>query len=168
VSLGERLALGLVGLAVGIIGVILILGSDGDLLDRDREAPSLAGATSAAAQVTFVVDGDTVVIGSGAHVRLIGIDTPEKGVCGNELATEALQDLVQGRKVTLVNPASVQDKDKYERLLRYVDLAGRDAGHDLLRRGLAVARYDSRDGYDHHPRQAKYRSADRAVSSVCD
>jgi endonuclease YncB( thermonuclease family) len=113
------------------------------------------------------VDGDTVVIGSGEHVRLIGIDTPERDECGYRPAADALRAIVEGRLVTLVNPDSVQDEDRYGRLLRYVDRSGRDAGHALLKRGLAVARYDSLDGYDHHPRQARYRVADRAVASVC-
>lgn len=160
-SLGERLALGLFGVAVGIAGVAMIV-------EHHEQPARSAATTSSQARVTQVIDGDTLVVASGAHVRLIGIDTPERDQCGYQPAADALATMIQGRKVTMVNPASVQDKDHYGRLLRYVDLAGRDAGHDLLKRGLAVARYDSRDDYAHHPRQAKYRAADRAVFSVCD
>jgi len=161
VSLTTRVALALVGLAVGLIGLALVL-------DSDRETPGLAGATSAAARVTFVVDGDTLVIGSGEHVRLIGIDTPERDQCGYWEASEALRRLVEGRRITLVNPRSVQDEDGYGRLLRYVDRSGKDVGYDLLRTGLAVARYDSHDGKDHHPREERYREADRRVASPCN
>ena len=158
-SLGARLVLLLVGLTVVAIGLALF--------DRDRETPGFAGATSASARVTYVVDGDTVVIGSGEHVRLIGIDTPERDQCGYREAAEALRTLVEGRKVTLVNPKSVQDKDTHGRLLRYVERSGDDAGYDLLRTGLAVARYDSRDGLDPHPREERYHAADRRVASLC-
>lgn len=154
------LVLGLVGVATAVVGVTWIA--------EHLEQPPSSATTSSAVRVTNVVDGDTLVIGSGEHVRLIGIDTPERDECGYQPAADRLRALVEGAKVTLVNPASVQDEDRYGRLLRYVDRAGRDAGHDLLKRGLAVARYDSRDGYDHHPRQSKYRKADRAVTSGCD
>jgi endonuclease YncB( thermonuclease family) len=166
VSVGARLALALVGLAVGTIGVILILDSDGNLI-RDRDDESLAKSSSVKVRVIEVVDGDTLVIGSGAHVRLIGIDTPEREQCGYREASDALRTLVEGRGITLVNPGSVQDEDSYGRLLRYVDRSGQDAAYDLLRAGLAVARYDSRDGYDPHPREKRYRAADRRVDSPC-
>jgi endonuclease YncB( thermonuclease family) len=159
VSPGARLALALVGLVVGTVGVILVLAS---------ETPRPTGSTSAEARVEHVVDGDTLVIGSGEHVRLIGIDTPERDTCGYREASEALRTLVAGRRITLVNPRSVQDEDGYGRLLRYVDRAGKDVGYDLLRTGLAVARYDSRDGKDHHPREERYRAADQRVASLCN
>ena len=109
--------------------------------------------------VTRVVDGDTVEIASGEHVRLIGIDTPEVGVCGFGAATARMRRMVEGRRVVLVNPDSVQDVDAYGRLLRYVDVGGEDAGLAQIRAG-ARARYDSRDGYDPHPREDRYHRAE--------
>src|SRR4051794_28356599 len=79
-------------------------------------------ARSPGVLVTRVIDGDTLVIADGRHVRLIGIDTPEKDECGYRAATVALRELVEGRRVRLPNPRSVQDQDRYDRLLRYVDL----------------------------------------------
>jgi endonuclease YncB( thermonuclease family) len=61
----------------------------------------------------------------------------------------------------------VDDRDGYDRLLRYVHDSGRDTGLDLIKRGLAKARYDGRDGYDRHPRQATYRRADRNNPDLC-
>jgi endonuclease YncB( thermonuclease family) len=117
--------------------------------------------------VSHVVDGDTVVIDSGQHVRIIGVDTPERGTCGYEAATGAMRRMVEGRTVVLVNPGSVQDRDTYGRLLRFIDVGGRDAGFAQIRSGLAVARFDSRDGYDPHPREERYHRADRQASGVC-
>lgn len=119
-------------------------------------------APVSAAVVDYVVDGDTIRLESGVYVRLIGIDTPEVGECGYEEARAALDQIV-GTDVELPNPSSVDDKDRYGRLLRYVRVGGRDAGMVLIRRGLATARYDSLDGYDWHPRQDRYRAA--AVSN---
>lgn len=159
----------LVGLVVGMIGLALVLDSDTDLFgrDRDRDASGLRGSTSASARVSYVIDGDTLEIGSGEHVRLIGIDTPERDTCGYREASEALRALVEGRRITLVNPRGVQDEDVHGRLLRYVDRSGQDAGYDLITAGLAVARYDSRDGLDHHPREERYHAADSRVDSLC-
>ena len=166
-SLSTRVGLAIVGLAVGLIGLALVLESGVDLFDRMSEAPGPTGASSAEARVSYVVDGDTLVIGSGAHVRLIGIDTPERDQCGYREASDALRTLVEDRTVTLVNPKSVRNKDTHGRLLRYVDRAGQDAGFDLIKAGLAVARYDSRDGLDPHPREDRYHDAGRRVDSIC-
>lgn len=115
--------------------------------------------------VVEVIDGDTVDLGNGERVRLVGIDTPERGECGYEKAADALSALVLDREVELVR--SDEDRDQYDRLLRYVDVDGVDAGLELVRRGLAVARYDSRDGYGFHPREPKYVAADRGSRPAC-
>lgn len=116
--------------------------------------------------VAHVIDGDTIEVASGEHVRLIGIDTPEVGRCGYGAATAALRRMVEGRTVVLVNPDSVQDADAYGRLLRYVDIEGRDAGLAQIRAG-ARARYDSRDGYDPHPREDRYHRAEISGYPMC-
>ena len=116
-----------------------------------------------AAPVDYVVDGDTIRLRSGVYVRLIGIDTPEEGQCGYQAAKRKLNQWVDGN-ARLVNPKGVDNQDGYDRLLRYVHDSGRDTGLGLIKRGLAKARYDGRDGYDRHPRQATYLShADRFV-----
>jgi endonuclease YncB( thermonuclease family) len=111
--------------------------------------------------VTNVVDGDTVDVEGVGRIRVIGIDTPERGACGYESATQAMSVLVLGRRVSLV-PGATEDSDRYGRLLRYVDVGSRDAGLSLISDGWAIARYDSRDGYGRHPREDEYVSADMA------
>ena len=102
-----------------------------------------------------VSDGDTITVSGGKRVRLIGIDAPESDECGASAATKAMRGLVLNKRVVLVKGAAT-DKDKYGRLLRYVDVKGTDAGLALLKRGLAVPRYDSTDGYGEHPREDRY------------
>jgi endonuclease YncB( thermonuclease family) len=114
--------------------------------------------------VTRVVDGDTVDVDGVGRIRVIGIDTPERGACGFESATQAMSVLVLGRPVTLV-PGAADDADRYGRLLRYVDVGAagaspEDAGLSLISDGWAIARYDSRDGYGRHPREDEYVAAD--------
>ncbi len=116
--------------------------------------------------ITNVVDGDTVDLSTGERVRIIGIDTPEHGQCGFQEAAVALDAMTSGRSV-VVTPGARDNQDKYGRILRYIDVDGTDVGLALIQRGLAVARYDSRDGYGHHPRQESYVAADSATSSTC-
>jgi endonuclease YncB( thermonuclease family) len=124
------------------------------------------GGDRSRAVVAHVVDGDTVEIESGEHVRLIGVDTPEVGACGYATATARMRRMVEGRTVVLVIPDSVQDVDTYGRLLRYVDVDGRDAGLAQIRAG-ARARYDSRDGFDPHPREDRYHRAELDHHPAC-
>jgi hypothetical protein len=111
------------------------------------------------ARVDYVVDGDTIRLTNGQYVRLIGIDTPEQGRPYYAAAKRHLDQLLEGR-VSLVNPASTDDRDHYGRLLRYVRDGGRDSGLAQIRKGYAHARYDSVDGYDWHPSQPAYRRGD--------
>ena len=119
-------------------------------------------------QVANVVDGDTVDVvssnGRKERIRVIGIDTPERGECGFAAASAALARTVQGKVVTLV-PGARNNRDKYNRLLRYLDVEGRDAGMELIEAGFAIARYDSRDGYGRHPREDAYVAAAAAAAS---
>lgn len=111
--------------------------------------------------VTRVVDGDTIELANGQVVRVVGIDTPERGECGYDTATANMQRLVLGKRVRLV--VSDEDTDRYGRLLRYVDVGKQDAGLAQIKSGLAIARYDSRDGYGFHPRENRYIRADKAT-----
>lgn len=118
------------------------------------------------ATVTGIVDGDTIDTSQG-RVRVIGIDTPESGQCGFDEATQNAASVVPvGSSVTLTAVASKDDTDQYDRLLRYVTSAnGTDIGLEQIRDGLADARYDSRDGYGAHPKEAAYIAAATAPNS---
>lgn len=82
-------------------------------------------------KVVKVVDGDTIDVqinGSVFRVRLIGIDTPEvvdprKPVaCFGKEASDKAKEILNGTSVYLENDPTQSDKDKYQRLLRYVFL----------------------------------------------
>ncbi|RLI98036.1 MAG: hypothetical protein DRO99_01755 [Candidatus Aenigmatarchaeota archaeon] len=85
-----------------------------------------------------IIDGDTIEIAGGEKVRLIGIDTPERGQHFYGEAKERLSELIGGREI-LLKP-DVTDKDKYGRLLRYVFLNRTELVNIMLvREGLARA-----------------------------
>lgn len=117
--------------------------------------------------VSRVVDGDTVEMSDGTTVRLIGIDTPERGECGYQEASEMLTVVLDGQSVTLT-PGARDDVDRYGRLLRYLDLeSGVDANLAMIESGQAIARYDSRDGYGRHAREDAYVAADAIGPAFC-
>ena len=118
-----------------------------------------AAQASGPVRVVRWVDGDTLVTNYGT-VRLIGVDTPERGRCGYR-GRDALRqpDRAEGVHHRVGNPASVMNRDRYGRLLRYVNRGVRDLSAAQITHG-ARAGDDSRDGYQWHPRQAWYRRLD--------
>lgn len=175
-------------LAVGALTALVVLTGCvplGATAGIPSEGPELVAASEPAktdtvapagetVTVVRVVDGDTVHTSDGGKIRLIGYDTPERGQdgepneCGFDEATRFVEDLVDGRTVTLVNPDSVDDEDRYGRWLRYVYVDGQDLGAVVLSAGLAHARYDGLDGYDSHPNQDEYRDIDAQTPHLCD
>jgi endonuclease YncB( thermonuclease family) len=68
--------------------------------------------------VIEVIDGDTFKLANNETVRLICVDTPEKGKNGYEEAKIFLSSLVLNKEIILQK--DISDKDAYGRLLRYV------------------------------------------------
>lgn len=78
-----------------------------------------------------VVDGDTIEVKMGDKVesiRLIGIDAPEMNEETMERAIESkqyLENLLKNQKIYLEKDETQDDRDVYNRLLRYVYLRDR-------------------------------------------
>jgi micrococcal nuclease len=85
--------------------------------------------------VVRVIDGDTIVIDGGDHVRYIGIDSPETDEFYYSEASQLNTDLVAGKQVRL--ESDVTDKDKYGRLLRYVFVGDIFVNAEMVRQGCA-------------------------------
>ena len=91
-------------------------------------------------KVKRVIDGDTLVLEDDTKVRLIGINAPESDVCFASEATDIAIELLEGKEVTLEK--DISDKDKYDRLLRYVYLNDLLVNEYLVGEGYAqVATY---------------------------
>jgi micrococcal nuclease len=95
--------------------------------------------------VERVVDGDTVIVSGGRHVRLIGVDTPETkdprrpvGCFGAEASRFTASLLPSGTAVRLVG--DLEQDDQYGRLLAYVyrRADGLFVNAELVRRGYAA------------------------------
>jgi len=95
--------------------------------------------------VVRVTDGDTLKVrlrsGQVEYVRLIGIDTPEvhgRTECGGAAASRSMRWLAPvGSRVVLVSDPTQADRDRYDRLLRYVERRGRDVGKVQISSGHA-------------------------------
>ena len=87
--------------------------------------------------VVEILDGDTFDLGNEERVRIIGINTPEKGRPFSDEATEALSEIIMGKEVTLVNDSKNDDADSSGRLLRHVYVDGVSVNYEMIRTGMA-------------------------------
>ncbi len=105
-------------------------------------------AHSENAVVVRVIDGDTLrvsISGELATVRLVGVDTPEtvhptKIVQPGGPEASAFAQAALDRKTVRLEADTEGDLvDRYDRLLRYVYLDGKNFNARLIREGYAVA-----------------------------
>ena len=115
--------------------------------DNESEIPTFY-------RVSRVIDGDTIEVeidGEYDTVRFLGIDTPEldtpytKEECYGPEASAYLKELLKNQYVYLKPDKQNDDRDKYDRLLRYVFLQdGTFIEEELLKNGYAY-------NYDYFP-----------------
>jgi endonuclease YncB( thermonuclease family) len=107
-------------------------------------------------------------------VRLIGIDTP--GVfggeeCGGHEASHSMRQLLDhGNHLTLIRDPSQDARDRYGRLLRYVEHGDTDVGQRQIGRGWAhvyvfETPFKRVHAYRRAQRHAKHH--DRGVWDLC-
>ena len=94
-------------------------------------------------KVIRVIDGDTIEIEGGERIRYIGIDTPEtvdprKPVqCFGIEASAKNKELIEGKMVRLEK--DITDRDRYNRLLRYVYVGDTFINLELVKQGFAYS-----------------------------
>ena len=107
------------------------------------------GQSSCLYRISEVTDGDTIRVeynGNIEAVRLLGINTPEvdnpyrKEECFGPEASNKTKQILNGKSVYLLPDPNAQDRDKYDRLLRYVYLEdGTLVNALLVEQGYAYA-----------------------------
>lgn len=150
----------LAGVGAALLGITATAVVVADVLEPDEETQHVV--------ITRVIDGDTVEIDSGDHVRLIGMDTPGARSADTSGLRRPSLGFWRDARSPFVSPDAVATEDRYGRLLRYVDQETVDAGYEMIVRGHAIARDDSQDGYDAHPRETSYRAADADNDTLCE
>lgn len=166
------------GLAV--LGLIVAAAAARELVGGEGETS--AAASGGEGVVVRVVDGDTVHVrrGSGTiTVRLALVDAPELSAlrrghaeCGGQEATDYLERLVDGERVSLRRPGG-QDRDRYGRYVRELVHGGRSVDERLIRAGWATSyRVPARAGGAAANRRTERVAADakqqrRGVWALC-
>jgi micrococcal nuclease len=122
------------------------------------------------ARVIDVIDGDTVEVERIGRVRLIGVDTPEKGKCGDDAATRYTRQRLLDEVVQV--ELGEEEKDRYDRTLAYLTRDERMHNRDLLSEGYArVLTIPPNDKYaadfEEAEREAK-PSSETASLATCD
>ena len=137
---------------------------------RKRHRPRRPPRTGTLAGKAYVTDGDGVRV-SGQEVRFAGLDAPEwdqraKHQDGywfghGKRVKSALIREIGGRRVHV----TVEDYDKFGRVVGIVTCNGKDVGEWLVREGHAIAAYSDRYKFvEREARQAKRGMWDHAVN----
>ncbi len=113
-------------------------------------------------RLVTVFDGDSILVdidGTQAEVRLVGINAPERDECFGEAARDALTGLLETGPIT-ISPAGDEDRDRFDRLLRYVL-----SGERLLNVVMLASGHGVLVDVD-HPRAAEFATtADTAFAA---
>ena len=94
---------------------------------------SLLATETITGKVTRIIDGDTVVLATGAKVRLADIDAPERNQPHGKEATTALSGMILGRTVTV----TFRKKDRYRRIIGTIRLNDTSINERMLTLGHA-------------------------------
>ena len=130
-------------------------------------------SSSSSAVVARALDGDTIVLTGGEHVRLVQIDAPEKGSeCYGEAASALTRRLLPpGTRVRIEPDPSLDRADRYGRELAYVWRGDENVNLALVREGAAgVWFFDGKRGrYANALLQAaeQARADDRGLWGTC-
>jgi micrococcal nuclease len=102
------------------------------------------------ADIVRIVDGDTVVANidlgcevwrHNEHLRLFGIDTPDRGDVGYTEATDALAQLIEGQRVLIctvkAKRSDVEAKGSFGRYLATIWIDDLNVNQWLLENGFA-------------------------------
>lgn len=132
-----------------IVGMIIL--AVGYIVNKNVEPPpQVAGTVSPGYyRVMRVEDGDTITVdmdGAEERVRFIGVDTPEtqdprKPVqCFGRAASDFTKNLIGTQNVRLEADSLSDNRDRYNRLLRYVYLPdGRLVQAEIIKQGYGFA-----------------------------
>jgi len=86
-------------------------------------------------KVVRIIDGDTIVVENNTHVRMLGINTPEKGETYYQEAKNFLSELISNKSIRLEYG---KDKiDLYGRTLAYIFLDNKNINLEQIRNGFA-------------------------------
>ena len=101
---------------------------------------AIVASEGEAGRVARIADGDTLRLTDGRRIRLVQIDAPEpRSECfGNQAARSLVELAPPGSEIELERDPALDDRDRFGRLLRYVNSGGRNVNLALVERGAAA------------------------------
>jgi micrococcal nuclease len=125
------------GLCLIFIGLFICSSNKNKVVQVISQPTPVSTSSATFAKVERVIDGDTIVIDTGEHIRYIGMNTPEveTSECFASESSEVNKNLVLGKTIKLEK--DVSDTDKYGRLLRYVYVGDTFVDDYLVKNGDA-------------------------------
>lgn len=132
------------------LGLTLLVAGISIWLNQHQAPSSVLGTVAPGYyKVTDFADGDTISVdmnGQTERIRFIGVDTPEtndprKAVqCFGQAASDFTKQLISNQPVRLESDPLSTNRDRYDRLLRYVYLPdGRLVQAEIIRHGFGFA-----------------------------
>ncbi|HWO56874.1 MAG TPA: thermonuclease family protein [bacterium] len=110
--------------------LILLLGVALSACGKKSQPPAEEGVT-----VVGVIDGDTVELEDGRTIRLVGIDTPERGDTDYDSASALTRRLVLRKRVRLEYDRD--QTDRYGRTLAFLWTGDQLVNREIVRAGWA-------------------------------
>jgi endonuclease YncB( thermonuclease family) len=133
-------------LALIITALLLLAQKNGWIKSAGKSAQELQPGQY---NVISFEDGDTITIdmnGKSERIRMIGVDTPETQdprlpvQCFGKVASEFTKTLIGTSPVRLVSDPTNTNRDRYDRLLRYVYLPdGKLVNAEIIKQGYGFA-----------------------------
>jgi micrococcal nuclease len=116
-------------------------------------------------KVTRIIDGDTFETETGEKVRLIGINAPEISDIFGQEAKQYLSQLILDKNVELQSDNISNDRDRYQRLLRYIIVDGIDINKKMVSDGFAFAylKYHFSKSNDYEQAQLEARETNKGI-----
>ncbi|MEM4181707.1 MAG: thermonuclease family protein [Candidatus Pacearchaeota archaeon] len=104
-------------------------------------------------KIKRALDGDTLELEDGRKVRMLGINTPEKGKFMSKEALEMTKTIENKKVILLYN-----QKDKYGRVLGYIFFEGENFNKKILENGLAHLYYYEKDRFFEEMKETEKRA----------
>ena len=132
-----------------LVGVFVLLNNSSlkqDKIAQPSPTDNKVSTTKETAKVLRVIDGDTIEVSLNNKketIRLIGIDAPETVdpretvQCFGKEASDKAKEVLTDKAITLEWDSTQGDRDKYQRLLRYVFVGGENFNKLMIREGYA-------------------------------
>ncbi|HLC91810.1 MAG TPA: thermonuclease family protein [Candidatus Saccharimonadales bacterium] len=162
---------------VAVITLVILLGQRYGWFDNARQVAQTS--QPGLYHVTEFLDGDTIVVdmnGSEETIRFIGVDTPEthdprKAVqCFGKAAAGFTKNLIGTNNVRLEADALNTNRDRYNRLLRYIYLPNETlVNAEIIKQGYGFAYlsfpFTKSDEFHHYETVA--RNANKGLWGSC-